>query len=261
MDLTNPQDLKNLLKKYHLWAKKRLGQNFLVDRGVLEKIIETADLQKDEMVVEIGPGPGVLTRELLPNVRKVVAIEIDEDIVPVLKESTHFFRDKLEIRNEHILNVIPPEESYKIVANIPYQLTSPILRKFLIETDHKPTSLTLLVQKEVGEKICHPKKKSILSLFVEVFGEAEIITNVPASSFHPAPKVDSAVIHISVNKKSKISIDPKLFFRTVKMGFAQRRKKIKNNLPMEVLEKAGIDPNVRAEELSIEDWERIAGVS
>lgn len=258
LDLTDPQQLKNLLKKYRLWAKKRFGQNFLIDRSVLEDIIAAANLSETDTVLEIGPGPGVLTRELLPHVQKVMAVEIDEEILPVLRESTHFFRDRLHIHHGHVLGVDLPDVPYKVVANIPYHLTSPILRKVLVEAgDSRPESLTLLVQKEVGEKICHPKKKSILSLFVEAFGEAHIVRTVPAESFHPAPKVESAVVHIHVCKKPKISVDPQHFFIAVKMGFSQPRKKIKNNLPKEILEKAEISPDVRAETLSLEEWERI----
>lgn len=258
MDLTNIHDLKGILKKYKLWAKKRLGQHFLIDRSVLDTITDTAKLTPEDTVLEIGAGTGVLTRELLPRVKKVIAVEIDTDILPVLKETTHFFRDRLEIRHEHVLNIQLPEEEYKVVANIPYNLTSPILRKTLVEAKHRPTSLTLLVQKEVAEKICNPKRRSILSLFVEAFGEARIIGNVPKGAFHPPPKVESAVLHIDVFPDAKITIDPKLFFALVKQGFNAPRKKLKNNLPLELLEAAKIDPDQRAETLSLEEWERLA---
>ncbi len=258
LDLTNPADLRALLKKYGLWAKKKFGQNFLVDRGVLEKIVSAAELTSDDFVVEVGPGPGVLTRELLPRTKKVLAIEIDRDILPALKDSTHFFRDRLEIRNEHILNFEIPTEPYKVVANIPYHLTSPILRKFLVETEFRPQSLTLLVQKEVAEKICDTHKKSILSLFVEVFGTAHIVARVPASSFFPPPKVESAILHIVVADAPKISASPKSFFTACKVAFSQKRKKLKNTVPADILERSGIDPNLRPENLEIADWEKMA---
>lgn len=258
MDITNPADLRGLLKKYGLWAKKKFGQNFLVDRGVLEKIVAAAELSEDDLVFEIGPGPGVLTQELLPRARKVIAVEIDRDILPALRDSTHFFRDKLEIRNEHILNVEVPHEPYKVVANIPYHLTSPILRKFLVETEFRPQSLTLLVQKEVAEKVCDTRKKSILSLFVEIFGKAHIIGVVPASSFFPPPKVNSAILHIAVAETPKTSANPKSFFAACKIAFSQKRKKLKNTIPQNILEKSGVDGNLRPENLEIAEWEKIA---
>jgi 16S rRNA (adenine1518-N6/adenine1519-N6)-dimethyltransferase len=258
LDLTDPRQLRDLLKKYRLWAKKRLGQNFLVDRSVLETIVDTANLLPEDTVVEIGPGPGVLTRELLPRVKNVFAVEIDADILPVLKETTNFFRNKLTICHQHVLQFVLPETDYKIVANIPYHLTSPIMRKFLTEAKNRPQSMTLLVQKEVAEKICDTKHRSILSLFVEAFGTPRIVTNVPATSFSPPPKVESAVLHIDVLPKPKISVDSKKFFSVVKQGFNQRRKKLKHNLPIKILQQAEIDENLRAESLTIEDWERIA---
>ncbi len=256
-DLTNPAVLRDILKKYRLWAKKRFGQNFLVDRSVLDDIVRRADVGPEDFIVEVGPGPGVLTRELLARAKRVMVIEIDNEIIPVLKETTHFYRDKLEIEHSHVLYVPTPSQEYKVVANIPYHLTSPILRKYLVEAEKRPVSMTLLVQKEVAEKICNTKKKSILSLFVEVFGNAEIVRIVPSQSFFPPPKVDSAVLHIDVSPESKISIHPKLFFQAVKMGFHQPRKKIKNNLPSHILEKAEIDVDLRAESLSIDDWVRV----
>jgi 16S rRNA (adenine1518-N6/adenine1519-N6)-dimethyltransferase len=257
IDLTNPADLKNILKKYRLWAKKRYGQNFLVDRNILEKIVESGNVTENDTIVEIGPGPGVLTCELLPKAKKVMAIEVDADILPVLKETTHFFRDKLDLVNTHILNIEPPSEPYKLIANIPYHLTSPILRKFLVETNNRPQTMVLLVQKEVAEKICNTKQRSILSLFVEAFGNAKIVEIVPAASFYPPPKVQSAILKIDVDNTPKISAEPKLFFQIVKQGFNQPRKKLKNNLPPTLLEKAGIDPNLRPGELQIADWEKL----
>lgn len=252
---------KSLLKKYGLWAKKRLGQNFLVDQVVLNEIINSANLQENDFIIEIGPGLGVLTQELLPRVSNVMAVEVDRDIIHVLKNSTNFFKDKIEIINDHILNFKIPNEKYKVVSNIPYQLTSPILGKFLIDSENRPESMTLLVQKEVAEKICDKKKKSVLSLMVEVFGNPEIVTLVNENSFYPIPKVKSAVIHIDVFKKPKISIDKKLFFNIVKKAFCFKRKKIKNNLSIDLIKKAGIDENLRAENLSIYDFESLAEVS
>lgn len=256
--LTDPQTIRSLLKKYGLWAKKRFGQNFLVDENVLQTIVETANIDSEMTVLEIGPGLGVLTRELLPRAQKVIAIEIDRDIIPVLRETTHFYRDKFELRNEHFLDSILPETPYQVVSNIPYHLTSPILRKLLVETDHRPLSLTLLVQKEVAEQICNEKKSSLLSLFVAAFGKASLITRVPPSSFFPPPKVDSAILRIDVFETPCITKLPiQKVFSTAKQGFHQKRKKLKNLFPERLLRESNIDPNARAETLSLFDWERL----
>jgi len=258
IDLTDRGQLINLLKKYGLWAKKRLGQHFLISREALDKIIASAKLESDDVVVEIGPGHGVLTRELLPRTKKVFAIEIDDSILPVLRDTTHFYRDRLEICHQHILDYEPPTVPYKLVANIPYHLTSPILRKFLVETERRPLDMTLLVQKEVAERICNKHRKSIISLIVEVFGDAEIISIVPAAAFFPPPKVDSAILHIHVASLPRIAIAPQIFFHTVKMGFSQPRKKLKNNISVDMLTECGINGDLRAENLSVADWEKLA---
>ncbi|QQS59189.1 ribosomal RNA small subunit methyltransferase A [Candidatus Peregrinibacteria bacterium] len=256
--LTDPQAIRSLLKKYGLWAKKRFGQNFLADENVLRAIVEAADIQPEAIILEIGPGLGVLTRELLPRAKKVIAIEIDRDILPALRETTHFFRDRLELRNEHFLNTILPEVPYQVVSNIPYHLTSPIIRKLLVEAGHRPTSLTLLVQKEVAEQICNTKKSSLLSLFVAVFGEAKIIASVPSSSFSPPPKVDSAILHINVFETPLLIRQPvQKVFSTAKQGFSQKRKKLKNLFPESLLRATEVDPDARAETLSVFDWERL----
>lgn len=258
MDLTNISDLRQLLKKYRLWAKKRLGQHFLTDRESLEKMIEHGDVSENDLIVEIGCGHGVLTRELLPKAGRVIGVEIDDEILPVLRETTSFFKDKFDLRHEHILGFELPAEPYKVVANIPYQLSSPILRKFLTESgDRKPTAMTLLVQKEVAEKVSAKKQKSILSLFVEAFGTARIVHLVPKNAFYPPPKVESAILQIDVAPQAKIGCDPKIFFKVVKMGFNQPRKKLKNNLPIDLLEKAEVSGDLRPGELGLEDWERI----
>jgi 16S rRNA (adenine1518-N6/adenine1519-N6)-dimethyltransferase len=260
MNLTDPQELKALLKKYRLGAKKRLGQHFLIDRTVLEQMIVTAEVNENDLIVEIGCGHGVLTCELLPRARRVIGVEIDDTILPVLRETTHFFRDRFDLRHEHILGFQMPTDPYKVVANIPYQLSSPILRKFLVEAadGERPTSMTLLVQKEVAEKVCNKKQKSILSLFVAAFGEAQIISIVPENAFSPPPKVKSAVLHIDVFAKPKITMDPQLLFKVIKMGFNQPRKKLKNNLDAELITAAGVSPDQRPGELELDDWERLA---
>lgn len=270
LDLTDYKTLRDLLKRFGVWTKKRLGQHFLVDRSVLEQILETADVQEGEYITEIGAGHGVLTVELLRKGAKVNTIEIDEDILPVLRFTTRNHTDKLEIFPQHVLGYTQKNFPYKIVANIPYQLTSPILRKFLAEAEKPPQSLTLLTQKEVAERICDPKRNSILSLIVSVFGQAEIKAIVGENSFFPPPKVKSAILHIKTFAKPKITIARQVFYNMVKIGFLSPRKKLKNVLAgafhkntaeIEALfTELGIPADARAENLAISDWESLARI-
>jgi 16S rRNA (adenine1518-N6/adenine1519-N6)-dimethyltransferase len=272
LNLTDYQTLRNILKQYRVWTKKRLGQHFLVDETVLTKIIEAAELNPGEHITEIGAGAGVLTRALLKTGVKVDAVEIDESMLPVLNYTTKGFRHNLTIHRQHILGFEQTNFPFKVVANIPYHLSSPILRKFLVESATVPELIVLLIQREVAEKICNKTKKSILSLFVEVFGEAEIVETVPASSFMPPPKVESVILKIKTHSKPLINIDKKIFFKVVKSCFTAPRKMLKNTLKNqykiflekegisveELLDKTGIEQNVRPENLQVADWERLA---
>ncbi len=271
MDLTHFPTLKNLLKKYNVWAKKRLGQNFLVDKSVLERIVKIAEIQKGEYIVEIGPGPGVLSRALLEAGANVEAVEIDAEILPVLKEATRSFKKHLVIHQMHVLDFDPPDEPYKLIANIPYHLTSPILRKFLTETEHRPGHIVLLVQKEVGEKICAKKgKESALSQIIKAYGDPQIVSKVPASSFYPIPKVDSAILFIEMYVRPRIHIPAKIFEEMLFAGFAEPRKKLRNVLSRkfqmpgeeidQILESVGISGDLRPQNLNTQDWENLAKV-
>jgi len=270
IDLTDIKLLRNLLKKYRVWTKKRLGQHFLVNKKVLDKIIQVADLKAKENITEIGPGHGVLTQELLAKGCLVSAIEIDKDIIPVLKKITQNFKKNLEIFPQHILSYQQTKFPFKVIANIPYQLTSPLIRKFLVDTEVLPQKMVLLMQKEVAEKICHPKKNSVLSLFVSVFAKAEIVEIVGKDSFFPPPKVNSAILKISTFKKAKININKKKFFVMVKNGFSTPRKMLKNvlsgifhknSLEIEkIFLSLNIPPKARAENLTIKDWENLAEI-
>jgi len=271
MNLTNFSDLRDLLKKYGVWAKKRLGQNFLVDAEVLAQIIAAAEIELGETIVEIGPGPGVLTQALLRAGAKVEAVELDTDILPVLKEAARAYKGFLTIYNTHVLSFNPPEGNYKLVANIPYYLTSPILRKFLNEVSNRPTRVVLLVQKEVAEKICEPAgRDSHLSLMVKAYGAPKIVALVKAESFYPVPKVDSAILQIDLFSQPLFSLPPKIFEEMLFAGFAEPRKKLGNVLSRKfsmpateirtILEKNGISPDLRAQNLSIPEWEKLAKV-
>ncbi|HEC20955.1 MAG TPA: ribosomal RNA small subunit methyltransferase A [Candidatus Peregrinibacteria bacterium] len=264
MELSDHRQLISFLKKHHLYAKKRLGQNFLVDESILQKIVTAADLKKSDLVVEVGAGLGVLTQKLSKQAKKVVALEIDEKLAFVLRETTADCKN-LEIKNLDVLKYQPPQEKFKVVANIPYYITSPILRHFL-QREMRPEIIILLIQKEVAEKICS-NEESVLSLGVKVFGRPEVVAPVPKKSFFPAPKVDSAILKITAYPEIAVKCPLPDFFRLIKIGFSQPRKKLINNLaaglhlPKEELisklEKLSIDPSLRPQKLRIEQWEQL----
>lgn len=265
---------RRLLRHSGLRARKGLGQHFLVDEEVLRLIIETAELASTDTVVEIGPGLGVLTRELAGKVGRVITVELDDMLAAVLKESLAAF-DNVTVVNGDILKINPavllqetggPE--YKVVANLPYYITSPVLRHFL-EASLKPRSMVVMVQKEVAEVIAaKPGRMSLLSVGVQLYGEPEIIGHVQAESFYPAPEVDSAILKISVSAGPVVAIsDEAGFFSVVRAGFSASRKQLVNSLVqglglprvevLRMLEDSGIEPRRRAETLSLEEWSRL----
>ncbi len=268
------------------------GQNFLIEEDVFDRIVENSDLNKDDTVLEVGPGFGFLTEKLAKKVKKVIAVELDDKLAEVLrirlKENNI---ENVVVINENILDLDidtlslrrsgPGEviDDYKIVANLPYNITSVFLRKFLTIA-HKPTSLTLMLQKEVAERIVAKNgKMSLLAVSVQFYAQAEILFNVSASFFYPAPKVDSAVIKIDLFKSSFASfschsrradekeenlLKDKDFFRLVKHGFSSKRKMLKKNLAggfclpvaeiVAKIQKVGLSEKIRAEELSVDNW-------
>lgn len=270
MTYSNTTELLDLLKKHHLWANKNLGQNFLVNPQVLTKIIEAAELQKEDEVVEVGPGLGILTAQLAQHAKKVTAIELDQRVIPILNEQLADF-DNVEIQLDDALKTPLPTHEYKLVANIPYYITSPLLNHFLqpkAPQEKRPQLIVLLVQKEVAEKICaQTGDHTILSLQVQIFGQPKIVCSVNKSSFFPQPKIDSAVIKITTYPAPIISNTP-LFFKIIKRAFAQRRKTLLNSLqngfhlPKEkvtdLLEKAGIPPQTRPQALTIPQWQKLS---
>lgn len=255
--------IKKFASKY---AAQKLGQHFLIDRIILSKIIEAADISEKDIVLEVGPGVGILTEELLKKSGNVVAVEKDERLIPYLKE---LFKDKknFHLYTDDILkfNVGKYVKSpYKLVANIPYYLTSKLIRTFL-EKEEKPQSMILMIQREVAERIISKSPRAnILSISVQFYGTTKIIDFVPQKSFYPQPKVESAIIKIDNIVDDKYRVDSKTFFRIVKIGFSSPRKKLLNNLanglkiPKHSIEKMlldlGLDKNVRAEVLEISDW-------
>lgn len=233
-------------------AKKSLGQNFLKDRSVLAKIIKAADLSKNDYVIEVGPGKGVLTRELLKEAGRVTAIELDDRLIPELSSI-----ESLDLIHTDALQWRPPEELYKVVANIPYYITSPLISHFL-ESKIRPTKMVLLVQKEVAEKIAaQPGDMNVLAIHVQVFGKPHIVCTVPPSAFTPAPKIDSAVIVIDVYDKPLVE-NYRKFFGVIHRAFSNKRKMLSNTLPdyKNKLIELRFN-NLRPENLSIEDWLKI----
>lgn len=248
--------------------KKQLGQNFLKNYKVVEQIIASADISEKDMIIEVGPGMGILTEELAKSGAKVLAIEKDFNLIDKLRKDLGKYKN-LKISHQDILLFDPVsiDSNYKVIANIPYNITSPIIRKFL-ESPHKPQEMILMVQKEVAERICaNPgsSERGLLTLIIEFYANAEILFEVSRQDFYPVPKVDSAVIKlIEKRKEKKDDIEPELFFKLVKAGFASKRQQIHNSLAATLrwdkekvaglLEKSQINPVLRAEDLSLENW-------
>ena len=265
MNLASKKAVQNLLKKYQLRPSKRLGQNFLIDKGVIKKLIRAANLKPKDIVLEIGPGIGNLTQELAKEVKKVIAIEKDPKMVEIFKETLKDY-ENVELVKGDILKLKIPN-SYKIVGSLPFYLAAPVIRKFLEFVEGKPRQMILIVQKEVGQRICaRPPDMSILAVSVQFYAKPEIISYISRKSFWPQPKVDSAIIKI-VPSRFRVPVSPQFrerFFQIVKIGFSQPRKQLINNLSKGLkfnrgkvkdwLLKNNIRPHQRAETLTIEGW-------
>lgn len=258
--------LKTFLRNSGLRPKDYLGQNFLVDEEALQNIIRAADIKSSETILEVGPGLGVLTEELAKRAGRVVAVEKDENLLTILKHPLSHL-EMVEFVHSDILKVDLSKYisgPYKVVANIPYYLTSKLFQ-FLLEKNNPPECLVLMVQKEVGERvIAAPGELSILGISVQVYADAEIAAYVPKTSFWPVPEVDSVVLKITPREKYPEIKDKKLFFRILKIAFAGKRKQIHNTLgnglhldkekTNELLTKSGIDGVIRPQDLKIEQW-------
>lgn len=262
------------LPKYVVKPNKLLGQNFLVDKSVLHQIVSTADLSKEDTVLEVGPGTGLLTQELVQRAGQVIAIEKDRKLAFDLKEK---FRDtpNLKIVEGDVLKFLDfgIEEligDWKVVANIPYYLTAILIRK-LLEGKNPPSDMVLMVQKEVAQRICaRPPRLSLLAVSVQFYAQAKIIAKVSRHSFKPKPKVDSAIIKITPRDEKINDRQRKSFFRLVKAGFSQPRKQLANNLSTSLkikrdevnffIKKAGLKPEQRAGHLSLDDWLKLTDV-
>lgn len=263
-----------ILNKYGLRANKKLGQNFLINESIIYDIVKKANVTKEDVVIEIGPGLGSLTKELINNAKKVIAIELDPNMIDILKSRFGIF-DNFEVIYGDVLKIdleelIKGYDSVKVVANLPYYITTPIIMK-LLEDRLKIKSITVMVQKEVGERICathKDKEYGAITVSVQYYSEPQIIIDVPKENFLPAPEVDSCVIRLDMREKPPVFLkDEKLFFRLIKGAFTQRRKTINNSLTcsgkskeeiMVALNKLGIDSKLRAENLSIQQYADIA---
>lgn len=277
-------DPRELLRRLGLKAKKQLGQHFLVNEEVLSSIIEAAHLAPSDTVLEIGPGLGMLTEALASKAKKVIAVELDDRLALFLKKRfaahtnvTVVARNILDTVPEDLLSAAMPEDelritvhpsAYKVVANLPYYITAPVVRHFL-EAALKPTLMIIMVQKEVAEVMtATPGAMSLFSVSVQFYGNPSIVGYVPAGDFYPPPKVDSAVVRIDLYERLPLPVDDvAFFFKIVSAGFSSRRKQIHNALAHSLglahnqvdacLEQAGIDRQARAQTLSLEQWARL----
>lgn len=278
-DLYMPSRTKEIISKYGFRFSKSLGQNFLIDGNIITKICEGAEITEQDGVIEVGPGIGTLTQQLSKYAKKVVAIELDTKLLPILEETLEGI-DNVQVINNDILKVdiekLIEDEfeglDVKVVANLPYYITTPIIMK-LLESRLNIKSISVMIQKEVAMRMnANPggKDYGALSVAVQYYSDPKIIANVPSSVFIPKPNVDSAVIKLDIYKKPPVEVlDEKLMFKVVKSAFGQRRKTILNALSggyldldketiKKVLEIAEIDPQKRGEVLSIEDFAHIS---
>ena len=270
------QQLKLICQTYGIWPDRTKGQNFLINKNVISKIVNTADLIGDETILEIGPGLGILTEALVNRAAKVVSVELDSKIFEFLK-AKFVNQNNLELINSNILNLSSAQlklKQYKIVANIPYNITSHFLRQFLTDAN-PPEQMILLMQKEVAERICaKPSAMSLLAVSVQLYGQPKIVQLVSKENFWPKPAVDSAIIKIDkIKNHSKVDkffsgLPESFFWRIVKIGFSAKRKQLHNNLTAglrcdsqtikKALNEANLDQKVRAQNLSIPDWVKLA---
>ncbi len=280
--LASPRETKAIIDSYSFSFQKKFGQNFLVDSNVLENIIEKAGITEDDLVLEIGPGIGTMTQYLCESAREVVAIEIDETLIPILNYTLEDY-DNVEVINDDALKtdiekIVKKKNGgkpIKVVANLPYYITTPIIMG-LLEGKAPIESITIMVQKEVAERMqTGPGSKDYgaLSLAVQYYADANILMTVPASCFMPRPKVDSSVIKLDIYDKPPVDVcDEEMMFKIIRASFNQRRKTLVNglknasNLPFtkeeieESIEKLGEDVRVRGEKLTLEQFAKLTNI-
>ena len=278
------EETRYIMKKYNIRANKSLGQNFLINNEVVENIVNSSDISKEDMVIEIGPGLGTLTKYLLEKAGKVLCVELDTKMIKILQDRFSLY-DNFELINEDILKVNLNEiiienkkdgkiKNVKIVANLPYYITTPIIMK-LLEEKLDIKSITVMIQKEVADRLIETpggKNTGAITHTVYYYCESEKIMEVPNSSFIPEPEVTSEVIKLNLRDKPAVDIEnTKVMFMIIKSAFMQRRKTLLNALTntkvfmskqegIEILKKLNLDENVRAEKLSIQDFANIAKI-
>lgn len=276
------EDTKFILRKYNITANKKLGQNFLINDNVIENIIEASNIEEKDLVIEIGPGLGTLTSKLLERAEKVIAIELDDKMISILKDRFKLYNNFILLNDDVLkidLNSLIKEnvgdlEKIKIVANLPYYITTPIIMK-LLEDKLGIYSITVMVQKEVADRITTmpgDKLSGAITYSVNYYAEAKKIVFVDKSSFIPAPEVDSEVIKLDIRKTPVVEVDnEEMFFRVIKASFMQRRKTLVNGLVnsgiitdkvriKEIFDNIGIDMNIRGEKLTIEQFAELSNL-
>lgn len=277
-----PQNTIEVLRKYNFRFQKKFGQNFLIDPHVLDRIIESAGITKDDFVLEIGPGIGTMTQYLCESAREVMAVEIDANLIPILKDTLSEY-DNVTVVNEDILKLdilqVAKEHNdgkpIKVVANLPYYITTPIIMG-LFESHVPLESITVMVQKEVADRMQSgpgTKEYGALSLAVQYYAQADIVANVPANCFMPRPNVGSAVIRLTCHQDNPIKVkDEKFMFRVIRASFNQRRKTLQNGLGNDAglpvtkevaaaaLEEMGLSTTIRGERLSLEEFARLSDI-
>ena len=280
--LGNPQNTIEVLQKYNFSFQKKFGQNFLIDTHVLDKIIQSANITKDDMVLEIGPGIGTMTQYLAQAAGKVIAVEIDKNLIPILEDTLSGY-DNVRVINEDVLKLdlkkLADEENngkpVKVVANLPYYITTPIIMG-LFENEVPVESITVMVQKEVADRMqTGPGNKDYgaLSLAVQYYAEPYIVANVPCNCFMPRPNVDSAVIRLTRYEEPPVQVkDEKMLFKIIRASFNQRRKTLQNGLNNSselnftkdqiaaAIAEAGFSPSVRGEALTLEQFAKLTDI-
>ena len=280
--LGNPTKTIEIIQKYNFNFQKKFGQNFLIDTGILESIIDSAEITKDDFVLEIGPGIGTMTQYLCESARQVVAVEIDTNLIPILKETLSEY-DNVEVINGEILKIdinkiaekYNDNKPIKVVANLPYYITTPIIMG-LFESHVPIDSITIMVQKEVADRMQEgpgSKEYGALSLAVQYYANPKIVADVPPSCFMPQPKVGSAVIKLTRHQNPPVDVDnEKLLFQVIRASFNQRRKTLANglnNFPaialskeeiQESIKELGVSPTIRGEALSLEQFAQLSNI-
>lgn len=271
--MTLAQRMKELCRIYDITPSRTKGQNFLITEKVYDEVVAAADLSEQDTVLEVGPGLGFLTARLAQVAGRVVTVELDDKLAVLLQTALASQNvDNVDVINQDVLRFDPSSlpKSYKIVANLPYNISSIFLRTFL-EQKNKPERLVLMLQKEVAERLlARPGDMNLLALSVQFYSRPEILKTVKAGNFWPEPKVDSALVRLILDTHRSAAYSPeeiKLFFRLARVGFSAKRKMLKNNLAAglkiglpqatTIITDAGLSPRLRAEDLSLDDWEKL----